>query len=48
MALPADLSTFAEVEYPAGAAREMILPAGTGRWSTLDYLEGRLQLWALA
>jgi hypothetical protein len=43
-----DLSPLGEVDYPAGSAKDMILPSGAGRWLTSDALAGRLQLWAFA
>jgi hypothetical protein len=41
------LEVIGPVEYPEGAARDAVLPAGEGSWVTTDWLDGRVQLWAL-
>jgi hypothetical protein len=41
------LEVIGPVEYPDGAARDAVLPGGKGSWVTTDWLDGRVQLWAL-
>lgn len=41
------LEVISPVDYPDGAARDAVLPAGDGSWVTTDWLDGRVQLWTL-
>lgn len=42
----ARLDVIGPVEYPDGAARDAVLPAGEGSWVTTDWLDGIVQLWS--